>query len=50
MLFKLVKYLRNIGIDTEFCGEKDNKMLMDKALKEERIIITRDQKFFKTKK
>ena len=50
MLYKLVKFLRNIGLDTYFMAKKDQNALIEIAKSEERVIITRDTKFFKEKK
>ena len=33
MIQKLVKYLRNVGIDTIYIPRKDNNLLIDLALK-----------------
>lgn len=45
MLNKLVRDMRNVGIDTEFVSEKDYEQLETISRNEERIIITRDTKF-----
>ncbi len=50
MLFKLVKYLRNIGVDTAYISQKDPNLLIDLSLSEGRIILTKDHNFFKRKK
>lgn len=50
MCYKLAKYLRNIGIDTVFVSEKDYQMMIDLSIREQRIIITKDVKFFQKKK
>ncbi len=42
MLGKLVKDLRNLGVDTEFINEKNYEVLEELAKTEQRIIITRD--------
>ncbi|EAR93672.2 3'-5' exonuclease (macronuclear) [Tetrahymena thermophila SB210] len=47
MLYKLVKYLRNSGIDSTFLQDKNYKLICDLSNKEERIILTRNSKFFK---
>ncbi|KAL4503815.1 hypothetical protein ABPG73_017558 [Tetrahymena malaccensis] len=47
MLYKLVKYLRNSGIDSAFLQDKNYKLICDLSNKEERIILTRNSKFFK---
>ena len=46
MLFKLVRMIRKLGIDSAFIPDKDYKMLEDLAIKEKRVIITRDKLFF----
>ncbi|KAL4475124.1 hypothetical protein ABPG74_001820 [Tetrahymena malaccensis] len=50
MLFKLVKYLRNSGIDAAYITEKDYQLLQDLSLREERVVVTRDNKLFNMKK
>lgn len=42
MLFKLVKYLRNVGIDTAYIKHTDKNLLVDLSLQEKRIVVTRD--------
>lgn len=42
--------MRNIGIDTAYLKERDHNLLIDKALTEKRVIITKDKKFFEKKK
>ncbi|KRX02977.1 WD40-repeat-containing domain [Pseudocohnilembus persalinus] len=49
MLYKLVKYLRNVGIDTAYIKNVDKNLLIDLSKQEKRIVITRDQKFFYSK-
>jgi hypothetical protein len=46
MLHKLALYMRNVGMDAEFLAEKDHKNLTELAKSEERVIITRDQRYF----
>lgn len=50
MLKKLVSFLRNLGIDTEYMEIQDYNALNNLAAKEKRIIITRDKKFFNSEK
>jgi len=45
-----VKYLRNSGLDAAYLKEKDYQLLQDLSIREKRIIITRDNRFFKMKK
>ena len=44
MLFKLAKYMRNSGIDTEYCEGLDNHTMLTKAVETNRIVITADSK------
>jgi len=47
MCFKLAKYMRNIGQDTEYFPEKDFDKITELARAEKRVVITRDKFYFK---
>jgi len=44
MLKKLCSTMRNCGIDAEFISIKDYDLAVSQAIKEKRILITRDSK------
>jgi len=46
MAEKLARYMRNIGLDAEYLREKDHNQLTELAKLENRVIVTRDQKYF----
>jgi hypothetical protein len=50
MLGKLAKWLRIVGYDTSYYSFIEDKELIEKALKENRIILTRDTQIVKQKK
>jgi uncharacterized protein with PIN domain len=47
MLGKLTRWLRILGHDVEYTGSMDDKELMQKAKKEDRVLLTRDVELFK---
>ena len=47
MLGKLTRWLRILGHDVEYTGSMDDKELMHKAKKEDRVLLTRDVELFK---
>lgn len=47
MLGKLARWLRMLGYDTEYSGDINDDEILEIALKEKRIILTRDYEFFK---
>jgi len=46
MAEKLARYMRNIGLDAEYLREKDHNQLTELAKLENRVIVTRDMKYF----
>jgi uncharacterized protein len=49
MLGKLAKWLRLAGLDVSYNNDIDDDVLIDKALSEDRIILTRDRNIKKRK-
>jgi uncharacterized protein with PIN domain len=47
MLGKLTRWLRILGHDVEYTGSMDDKELMQKAKKEDRVLLTRDVELYK---
>jgi len=47
MLGKLTRWLRMLGHDVEYTGSMDDKELIQKAKKENRILLTRDVELYK---
>ena len=47
MLGKLTRWLRILGHDVEYTGSMDDKELMHKAKKEDRVLLTRDVELYK---
>jgi uncharacterized protein with PIN domain len=47
MLGKLTRWLRILGHDVEYTGSMDDKELIQKAKKEERILLTRDVELYR---
>jgi len=47
MCYKLAKYMRNLGQDTEYFPEKDFEKITELARTEKRVIVTRDKFYFK---
>ncbi len=47
MLGKLTRWLRMLGHDVEYTGSMDDKELIQKAKKENRILLTRDLELYK---
>ena len=47
MLGKLTRWLRILGQDVEYTGSMDDKELMHKAKKEDRVLLTRDIELYK---
>jgi len=47
MLGKLTRWLRILGHDVEYAGSMDDKELMQKTKKEDRVLLTRDVELFK---
>jgi hypothetical protein len=47
MLGKLTRWLRILGHDVEYTGSMDDKELIQKAKKEERILLTRDIELYR---
>jgi len=43
MLGKLAKWLRLAGLDVIYFNDIDDNILIDKALSEDRVILTRDR-------
>lgn len=42
MLFKLVKYLRNVGFDAAYIKNTDRNLLIDLSIQEQRVVVTKD--------
>lgn len=47
MLGKLTRWLRMLGHDVEYTGSMDDKELIQKAKKENRVLLTRDLELYK---
>lgn len=47
MLGKLTRWLRMLGQDVEYTGSMDDKKLIQKAKKEDRVLLTRDIELYK---
>jgi uncharacterized protein with PIN domain len=47
MLGKLTRWLRILGHDVEYTGSMDDKELIQKAKKEDRVLLTRDVELYK---
>ena len=47
MLGKLTRWLRMLGHDVEYTGSMDDKVLIQKAKKESRILLTRDVELYR---
>jgi len=47
MLGKLTRWLRILGHDVEYTGSMDDKELVQKAKKENRVLLTRDLELYK---
>ena len=47
MLGKLTRWLRILGHDVEYTSSMDDKELMQKAKKEDRVLLTRDGELYK---
>lgn len=47
MLGKLTRWLRMLGLDVEYTGSMDDKELIQKAKKENRILLTRDVELYR---
>jgi uncharacterized protein with PIN domain len=47
MLGKLTRWLRILGHDVEYSGSMDDKELMQKAKREDRVLLTRDVELYK---
>ena len=47
MLGKLTRWLRILGYDVEYTGSMDDKELIQKAKKENRILLTRDVELYR---
>ena len=47
MLGKLTRWLRILGFDVEYTSSMDDKELIQKARKEERVLLTRDLELYK---
>lgn len=43
---KLSSYMRNMGIDTYYQSEINHKVMEEVAFTQNRVILTRDKKFF----
>jgi len=48
-LGRLAKWLRILGLDAEYAGENNLSSLVIQALRDERIILTRNQRLLKTR-
>jgi uncharacterized protein len=44
---KLARWLRLIGYDTLLCKQKDNGRMINTALNEDRVVLTKDSQFMK---
>ena len=47
MLGKLTRWLRILGHDVEYAGSMDDKELIQKARKDDRVLLTRDVELYK---
>lgn len=47
MLGKLTRWLRMLGLDVEYTGSMDDRELIQKAKKENRILLTRDVELYR---